>query len=384
LRFRLPFPAFASLSFALLGAQLVVVGASQDALAAALGLDLSQTGLVGASLVLGLGIGVLAAGPLVDRFERRPLFLLAVVLSAVALCNVDSEMGFARAVVLVLLAGLGAGLYETILNTVCVERYAERSVRIVTLLHAAATAGAVALPLAISYLRAAGPGEDFSLVFRLLGAAYLGLAVLALPQAFGRPRPAAEAGATRRSERLLTPGLLALCIASFCYVGIESTLTVFAIPYAADGLGLDPERGRHAISLFWLGLFGGRLAFAVRAPRDDARPAALAGALATAMLGAGVGLGWSAVEVLFCALGFVLAHVFPLLVAVAGRRAPGATGSAVGLVAGLGSVGGFAIPWSTGLVGDHAGIALAIGSLTFWCAVLGGSAILAERGRGSR
>ena len=67
MKFRLPFPAFASLSFALFGALLVLVGANQDALAASLGLDLKRTGLLGSSLILGVGIGVLVAGPLADR-----------------------------------------------------------------------------------------------------------------------------------------------------------------------------------------------------------------------------------------------------------------------------------------------------------------------------
>jgi fucose permease len=381
LKFRLPFLAFASLSFALFGALLVLVGANQDALAASLELDLKRTGLLGSSLILGVGIGVLAAGPLADRFARRPLFLLAVAITGIALCSIEAEMRFSRALLHLLLAGIGGGISETILNTLGVERYRERSVRVVTLLHSAATGGAIALPLVVSGLAAANLASDFSLVFRAIGAAHLALGVLALSQSFDRP-DAPES--TRDSSRILTPTLIALCVAAFCYVGIESTLTVFAIPYATDGLGLDPERGRRAISLFWLGLLLGRLAFALRGPPDDARPAATAAGVAAVVLGAGVTLQWSSIEALVCVVGFALGSVFPLLVALAGRRTPGAIGSAVGLVAGLGSLGGFAIPWSTGLVGDRAGIAVAIGSLTFWCVVLGCSAIFAERAHDRR
>ena len=379
MRLRLPFLPFASLSFALFGALLVIVGASQDELAAALGLDLTRTGLLGSSLILGVGIGVLVAGPLVDRFERRRLFVFAVATTGIALCSVDARMGFSRAVVHALLAGLGGGIYETILNTLSVERYRERSVRIVTLLHSAATAGAIALPLAVSGLAALTHAPDFSLVFRLVGAAHLGLAILAMIQGFDRPRPALNREATTGPSRILTPSLMALCAAAVCYVGIESALTLYSIPYAAEGLGLDPERGRLAISLFWLGLLLGRLRFAMRAPADDARPAASAAAIAATVLAAGVALQWSSIEVLVCVLGFALGGVFPLLIALAGRRTPHAIGSAVGLVAGLGSLGGFVIPWSTGLVGDHAGIAAGIGSLAFWCVVICCSAALAER-----
>jgi fucose permease len=381
LQFRPPFLLLACVSFVCFGALLVLVGASQDALAASLGLDLKRTGLLGSLLLLGVGIGVLVAGPLADRFARRPLFLFAVSLTGVALCSVDARMGFSRALLHVLLAGIGGGLYETVLNTIGVEHYRERSVRAITLLHSAATGGAVALPLIVSGLAAADVVPDFLLVFRALGIAHLALGVLALPQPLSRP----DTGSYRPdSSRILTPTLIALCVAAFCYVGIESTLTVFAIPYAADGLGLDPERGRRAISFFWLGLLLGRLAFAVRAPPDDARLAAIAAAVAAVVLGLGVTLQWSSVEAFVGLVGFALAGVFPLLIALAGRRTPDATGSAVGLVAGLGSLGGFAIPWSTGLVGDRMGIALAIGSLVFWCVVLACSAIIAERARAWR
>jgi fucose permease len=371
----------AGVSFALFGALLVLVGASQDALAASLGLDLKRTGLLGSSLVLGVGIGVLVAGPLADRFARRPLFLLAVSLTGVALCSVDARMSFARALLHVLLAGVGGGLYETVLNTIGVERYREHSVRAITLLHSAATGGAVALPLIVSGLAVAGPAPDFSLVFRALGVAHLALGVLAREHSFDRPDPGSH-GAD--SSRILTPALIALCVAAFCYVGIESTLTVFAIPYAADGLGLDLERGRRAISFFWLGLLLGRLAFALRAPPEDARLAAIAASVAAVVLGLAVTLQWSSVEAFVGLVGFALAGVFPLLIALAGRRTPDATGRAVGLVGGLGSLGGFVIPWSTGLVGDRMGIALAIGSLVFWCIVLACSAIIAEYARAWR
>ena len=78
--------ALAFASFLLFGVALVIVGANQAALAGSLGLDLSASGLLASSLSLGIGVGVLATGPLVDRGPRRPLFV-AVSAGCAAACS---------------------------------------------------------------------------------------------------------------------------------------------------------------------------------------------------------------------------------------------------------------------------------------------------------
>ena len=48
------------------------------------------------------------------------------------------------------------------------------------------------------------------------------------------------------------------------------------------------------------------------------------------------------------------------------QRFPHACGTATGLAGGAGTIGGFAIPWITGTIGDGVGIAIAMGSLGVW------------------
>ena len=71
-------------SFLAFGALLVLYGANSSELIATLELDYADLGLVGSMLSLGLGLGITLAGPLIDRFPRRPLFVGActLVLSA--------------------------------------------------------------------------------------------------------------------------------------------------------------------------------------------------------------------------------------------------------------------------------------------------------------
>jgi fucose permease len=97
----------------------------------------------------------------------------------------------------------------------------------------------------------------------------------------------------------------------------------------------------------------------------------------------GTRLGSSHLGIFFGAAGFVLGPVYPVMIALAGQRFPRACGAAVGLAGGAGTLGGFAIPWITGAVGDGIGIVFAVGSLGVWslAIVLGGEAARRERAR---
>src|SRR5262245_47507503 len=156
---------------------LVLVGASQAELARDLGLDLARSGLLASLLAAGLGAGVLAAGPLVDRLPRRPLFVAATLLVALGLVSVERSMGFARAGAHLVAVGIGLGVYETLLNAAVGEAYGARAARPLLFVHSAATLGAMLAPplagwLALALAGAPGATGDWTLAFRALGAAH--------------------------------------------------------------------------------------------------------------------------------------------------------------------------------------------------------------------
>jgi fucose permease len=79
------------------------------------------------------------------------------------------------------------------------------------------------------------------------------------------------------------------------------------------------------------------------------------------------------------ACGLALSGVFPLMIAIAGQLVPQAPGKAVAIVAGLGSLGGFALPPLTGAIADASQISLAIGSLAAWCLLIAVAGAVAAR-----
>ena len=130
--------------FAVFGVVLVLIGANQDALAAALDIRLAESGLITSLLALGIGAGMAVGGALADWLPRRALALGAVWLAAAALLGVSADLSFARLLVHVFALGAGAGLASAVLNVVVIERYGEAAPRPLLVLHSAATLGAIA------------------------------------------------------------------------------------------------------------------------------------------------------------------------------------------------------------------------------------------------
>jgi fucose permease len=367
--------ALGFVAFCAFGVALVIVGANQADLSRALGLDLAASGMLAASLSLGIGAGVLVSGPLVDRVRRRPLFVGASAGAALALGAVSAEMGFSRALACLAALGFALGFYETLLNTLVAERYRERAARPLTFVHSGATLGAVLGAPAIAWLAAT---SHWVASFRASAAAFalLGLAGLALrfqaPSRAATGRPESGAGG-------VSAAIWPYAGVAACYVGVETAVTLFATPYARDALGLPAERGVAAISAFWLGLLAGRLLFLLWRGPVDARLLLGAGLASAALLAAGVAAELRALELLVGGLGLLLGLVFPVFVALTALRFPAARGTATGIVTGAGAAGGFVVPWLAGVVGDARGVADAFLSLAGWCLVLAGCALFALR-----
>lgn len=364
---------FAFASFLAFGLVLVLVGANQAHLERDLQLSLAQSGLLSSALAIGLGVGVIGAGPLFDRFPRRPLFAGSMLVAAAALLLAERDMGFGRWLAHLVAAGIGIGAYDTLLNAAIVQTFGDRSARPMSVTHAAATIGAMSGPLLAGAL--AGHAHWIA-SFHVAGAAHVALAgaVLFVPLPAPEPREAARAAGA------VSAALLPFAAISFAYVGIEAALTVFAVPYAGH-LGLAASRGQLAISAFWLGLLAGRLGVLWARIHLDARLLRTAGVAATLAILAGTLASLAVPELTLFATGVGLGCVYPLMMALAGQTSPGAHGLATGLAAGAGAAGGFAIPWLTGAVGDAGGVAVAIASLAGWSALI---AIAGAAARASR
>lgn len=384
---------FAVATFLAFGALLVLYGSNSSELIAALRLDYADLGLLGSCLSLGLGVGIVVAGPLIDRLPRRPLYVAACSTVFAACAVLGPGTGFRGLLISTLLIGFGAGFYETVLNALVVEREGAEAPRRLVFIHCGATLAAALTPMGFELLR-----ESVALAwydtFRIAGAAHL-LLIAAATRTPMRPAPgrASAAGATGPVPGASPDGVAqapagdpiafaALCVATFAYVGVESALTLFVADHARTDLGLDPSRAAGTISAFWSGLLVGRLGVGLAPRAPGAGTTAALAALAAAIV-FGFGSGWIAPpELAMAATGFFLGGVFPVMIGLAGQQLPNRAGLAVGLAGGLGSLGGFVVPWITGALAASGGLGIALAALSGWLGLLvAGATFVWLRGR---
>ena len=371
------FLPFCFTSFVAFGLGLVLVGANQAELSQQLDIQLAGSGMLTAALSLGLGVGVVVAGPLLDRYPAKPLFVGSLLFAGFALLGISHEHGYARWLLQLAAVGLGMGAYDTLINGLISKRFRERAARPMAGVHAGASLGAILGPLAVDWIEAS---QHWSDSFLWLGGFHLLLAALALAIPF--PTGETPRVANKGPGLLGLTGLMPLAVMAVCYVGVEASLTLFALPYA-EALGLGASQGRLGISAFWLGLLLGRVGVLALTQAGE-RTVATGGLLAGLLLGVSVAASLHAFEASMLCVGLALGCAYPLLIAFAGERNPGAEGSAAGVVAGVGALGGFAIPILMGALGDGFGVQLAFGSIALCCAGLGAVAWSDARRRRER
>jgi fucose permease len=365
-------PVLGLTSFFTLGVILVLLGVDQAEMARDLSLNLADSGFLGAVLALGMGVGVTSAGPLMDRLPGRPLFVGACLLTSIALFSVRTDMSYARTVVHVALIGTGCGGYDTVLNVATFDRFRTRAARALAALHASATAGAAFGPLLIAWRNEDG---HWTQTFHELGALYLAFAIYGALTKFPERSARMISRETPRLTGLFTPTLFALAAIAFAYVGVESGLTMFAVPWAQSH-GEAQELGRSGISALWLGLFVGRLTLVPQRRASGALLLIVSGLLGGLIICAASELPGSSLILILGAAGLALGPVYPVMLSLAARRFPNSVGTASGLVAGAGACGGFALPWLSGALGDAFGMEAALVTIGC-CALLIAAAALA-------
>jgi fucose permease len=144
-------------------------------------------------------------------------------------------------------------------------------------------------------------------------------------------------------------------------------------------LALDAGRAAEMIGFFWIGLLLGRLTVGLVPRPPSASTTAMLALTASVMLTAFLSHWGPAPELILTSTGFALGGVFPIMIGFAGASRPDATGRSVALAAGLGSIGGFTIPWLTGILATRISLTIALFSLSLWLVLLAVACAIVHR-----
>ncbi|MFE0103470.1 MFS transporter [Streptomyces sp. NPDC059009] len=314
-----------------------------------------------------------AGGVLVNvAFERvrrrigyRSAFWLSI--SAVALGAVLMAVGPVVAVTLVAAAlmGVSGALLQTVTLSVLAEHHGPLRERALVEANAAASAAALAAPLAIGAMGMLGADWQTTLFIPL--AAFLAVygvfrrepflsgrttgAVAGTPEDVGTP---GNGRAPRLPRRFWLAGVLCSVV-----VGLEFCLVLYGSPHLTTGVGMSSGAAGTALSLFYGGTLVGRLAGSRLSGRQGGASALTGYALAlTAVsftaLWAADSPSLALPSLFFAGLG--VANLFPLTLSMAVATAPEHTARATARVQLMVSAAIMVAPFLLGALSDRVGV----------------------------
>jgi len=334
-------------------------------LSGALGLS---PGPLGVALFVGAAASIVAMallGRTSDRLGRRRFLAISGIVFGAGIAGLSVADGYPALLAVFAVLYASSGLFDVGINAAAVDLERTAGRRLMTLFHAAFSAGGFVGALSAGALLEAG--WNYRVVYLCLllplGAVLLAVAATRFPEV-GGPRDAGESDAAGRG--LHRNGAL-LLVAAIATLGLlsEGEMEHWSGVYLRRSLGLPAFLGGSGVAVFFGAMAVGRLlAAAVVARFGDRLTLVLAGLFAAG----GMSLSLATREPIlvvagFLVVGLALSAIVPVAFSLAGDLAPGRAGAAISVVTTLG-YGGFLLgPVIVGGLAELLGLRAALGTI---------------------
>jgi fucose permease len=336
--------------------------------AAELGLTLTSRGTLISALFVGLLLGSLLSGPIVDALGYRASLALSSGLVALAMPLIAVIRTPLLAGMTIVALGVASAGMNTASNALSSDLFpGERATRM-NRLAILVGIGGVMMPVTTVASSALVSWRAVVIAGGVV-AALVALACAWVPPAPTRlSAPHSLGNAIRRFAR--QPGFVWLAIALLLGGGNEAALAGWISTYL-QAEGFSASASTWALGSHWLGLIVARVTLSPRVERTKAAAvvrSAVAGAACVAvfvLVGEPV---WLAVMPFV--IGCAIALVVPTMLALAGDRHPGNMSALFGLLLTLLQVGGIALPVAIGFVSDRAGLRPGVSLIAVSCLVV--------------
>ena len=335
--------------------------------AAELGLTLTSRGSLISALFIGLLVGSLLSGPVVDALGYRASLalssgLVAIAMPLLALARTPLLAGAALAAL-----GVAAAGVNTASNALSSDLFPGDRARRMNRLAIMAGIGGLMMPVATVVASVAVSWRTVVVAGGVLAALVAAACAAVPPMTSPASRPHSTLKALRGFAR--QPGFVWLGIALLFGGGNEAALAGWISTYI-QAAGFSASAATWVLASHWLGLIVARTLLSPRVERVKVAAivrSAIAGAVCVAAFVVVGAREWLAVGPFV--IGFAIALVVPTMLALAGDRYPGNTGALFGLLLTLLQVGGIALPATIGFVSDRAGLrpGLSVVVLSYLC-----------------
>ncbi len=359
-----------------LGLSVGIVGPTLPSLAEQTQTRVGQLGAVFLASSIGVTLGVVIGGRILDRVRGHRALGIAQWVSTIFILFVPLVPSAWLLIGVVAIKGVADGFINTGTNTLLVWTHRDKSSPYMNALHFFFGLGAFLAPFLVAQVVTLPGGYRWA-YWAVAGlSALAGLYVLLLKQ---NPQPLhAEHTTEKAPARINYPLVLSATLFLFFYVGAEIAFGGWIYTYALTLNLANATTAAYLTSAFWLTFTVGRLIsipLASRFKPEQMIAAALLGCL-TVLLAALIILPSSALAwIMAMAVGFCMAPIYPSGFTLASRSVT-LTARVSGIILLGDSLGGMVLPWLVGQVLDATG-PQALVTLVFTSLLLNGVTFIA-------
>jgi len=333
--------------------------------AAELGLTLTSRGSLISALFVGLLLGSLLSGPIVDALGYRASLALSSGLVALAMPLLAVMRTPLLAGVTIVALGVAAAGMNTASNALSSDLFpGERAIRM-NRLAILVGIGGVMMPVTTVVASVAVSWRTVVVAGGVL-AAVVALACAWVPPATAIASPPHSLGQSLRWFAR-QPGFVWLAAALLLGGGNEAALAGWISTYL-QAAGFSASASTWILASHWVGLIVARVTLSPRVERTKAVAVVRSAVTAAVCVAVFVLVGahvWLAVMPFL--IGCAIALVVPTMLAHAGDRYPGNMSALFGLLLTLLQVGGIALPAAIGVISDRAGLRPGVSLIAFSC-----------------
>ena len=345
----------ACLGMLIFGIVMTVLGTLLPSLIERFAVDKAVAGSSITLLSLGILLGSLVFGPIVDRYGYKGLLAACTALILIGLEVLAFAPDFNVLRVAVFAIGFGGGVINGGTNALVSDISTEGRSAGLSLLGVFFGIGAFGIPFILGFLLDI---FSFTAVTAVIGIpVLLSLAYFAFVR-FPEPKQPQGLPITRGMELVRDPALLLLGCVLFLQSGIEISTGGWTSTFFHEELALDPGNAAFALSLFWAGMTLARLMLGrILKTAEPAR--VLRGFIAVAILGSVMMLFAESLLVALPGIfltGAGLAAGFPVALGYAGDLHPKLTGTAFSILFVMALSGGSLLPYIAGVLGTEFGL----------------------------
>jgi len=331
------------------GIVIAVLGSVMPSVTEKFDIDHADAGSLFIMMSLGMILGSLIFGPLVDRYGYKGLLMVNAALvfasiEGIALAPSIGTLWFSLFVI-----GFGGGAVNGGANALVSDISEKNRGSGLSLLGVFFGIGALGVPFLLGTLL---HRYSFEMLTGFVGALILVPFVFFSVLKF--PAPKHEQGFPVRDglNLLKEPSLLLFGMILFIQSGLEMTVSGWSATFMNEELGIPARQSVLYLSMYWLGLIIARLTISDILKRSSMKKVMTAslflGVSGSLLLIMSTGR-WMVLPALFVTgLGF--AAIFPLVFAYVGNLYPKYSGTAFSIILAIALLGGMSIPWTAGML----------------------------------